>query len=1496
MAQVDAQLSTSVALNTLSAQQSLKGLTQAVKLSTDSWKINERQLKSSGEYVKAVQAKYDGLARTIKLQQNHVDGLKKKQAELNVENEHDARTYAKLTAEIGRESTKLISLESQYDKTGKQVQYYKSGLADLQKTYHQNKSLSESTIERLEAEGKQRAANAERATLQKNAVTNLTAQYKKQVAELKQVEANEGRTSSAYKEQQIRINQTATAMAKARVKNKELNDTGEKSHGIFKASFLGNLGASIAIRGLDAVKESTIGLLKTGIEYNKEQDKMRGVWKSLTTEAPKDGQQLLKYINDVGSHSIYAADTIDEMAQSFYHVHSNVKETESWTKSFVALGSTLQMTDSQLAESGEMFGKIVAGGKAGAADLDVMIQRFPMFGEAIQHATGKSMKQIRAMSAAGKLSAADFTKTLDYLGKKYADGTNNAMQTYGGMSMYLKSRFAKLSSDVTKNGFNMSKSTLTAIRQVTNDKSMDMYSKAISAAFAGTLKVVTGILKVIVDNRKTIMNVIGDMMRISGAIGGVGKAIGKVATAEIKSVLDSLGGFFKALTGGGNGKSLTDNIVGMLNGFAKNKVAVKAVTNSILALLAFKSVSRSIKFTADLIDHTGNGIRAVGRNFDRIKKGGKAALHFTATIIDKTKKVLTAIGRLAIGTGKLVGRSIKWVAKVSVKAAIGAFKVLRAAAIMTGTAMKAAFNFLKANPWALAITAIVALGVALVELYKHNKKFRKFVNGIVSSCKDLLARAIKPVKKLVKQFKSTFSAGFKAIKNIFKVFADLFTGNWKDLGGDVRKAIISMWKYWKSLFKSGYTFLNTLTGGRLGEMLKLVKSVGSAISKSWKGVWNGLTSFFEGIWKKMKSLASDGVNGVIKIIRGLIGGINGVIHMFGGKTQTIEPPSYVHFATGTGYGTRRAITRPTPAIVNDGPEADNREIILRANGAEERPQAQNHKTLLLPGDEVLNATESKEYDSQRQHFAKGTGFWSGIGSWASKTASGVGSWVSNKVASLKNLFDTATKVLANPGKALESLVSFSTKGMGGVMANIGKGAFNMVKDAGKNWWSQLWSMVDLDGSAAGGSWLHSPGAGWTHTSGFGYRGGGSGGQSMHDGNDFSAAQGTTFHAVHGGKVVRAANAPGGWGAVGYDIVTKGDDGKYIIYQEFGHASDSKVKVGDVVKTGQAIGKLGRSGLGSGPHVHIGVSDNYPFNNSGSTTRGWLDLLKMHGTSSGTDKTKSRAATPSNGMAALIKKQVGSGFWSTISKIAEKFGDAGNPGGYGATRWIPSIKKAAKAMHVNLGGNDISRILNTINHESGGNPTVWQHGYTDVNTGRDPARGLLQFIGSTFRHYAVKGHGNRANGYDQLLALFNDSNWRHDLMWNGGWAPSGHRRYANGGIVSRNQIAEIAEGNKPESIIPWDINKRGRAYQLLGKTVAHFAATDATGNTGGTMVGGSDMSSLEAMAQQTNQLLATLIQAVNDKPVISNNEIYSATQTVAAKKTKLANYAKGRFGL
>lgn len=108
-------------------------------------------------------------------------------------------------------------------------------------------------------------------------------------------------------------------------------------------------------------------------------------------------------------------------------------------------------------------------------------------------------------------------------------------------------------------------------------------------------------------------------------------------------------------------------------------------------------------------------------------------------------------------------------------------------------------------------------------------------------------------------------------------------------------------------------------------------------------------------------------------------------------------------------------------------------------------------------------------------------------------------------------------------------------------------------------------------------------------------------------------------------------------------------------------------------------------------------------------------------------------------------------------------------------WGPAIKHASDLMNANATDEEIAHIKNVIQHESGGSETVVNMWDSNAAAGH-PSKGLLQYIDSTFMSYALEGHTNILAGFDQILALFNDSSWRSDLTL-GGWGPRGSRLYS-----------------------------------------------------------------------------------------------------------------------
>jgi len=375
--------------------------------------------------------------------------------------------------------------------------------------------------------------------------------------------------------------------------DKSMDKTAKKSSRL-KDIIVGSFAGNLISNGFMAITNGLHEATAAGMAYNKEQDTMKTVWTSLTTEAPKDGKNLVNFINSMSQHSIYAADTLNSMAQSFYHVHSNEKETKEWTNDFIALGSTLHMSNDALSESGEQFAKIVAGGKASSEDMAVMINRFPMFGEALQKATGKSMKQLYAMSAAGKLSAEQFTETLTYLGKKYHGSTKEAMTSFLGMSMYMKSRFSTLAGDVMKTSFNMDKKTAASMQDLLKDDMMKKYAKGISSA----LGLVTGAAVNAIDYLDKHKNTIIDVLGTAGDIAGVfGKQVWKSAT----DILFDMGEAFGLVDSKGKAaKDPLDQLDALLKGIDQHKGAIQLAAKAMVGLFAVKKATEFLKLTKEI--------------------------------------------------------------------------------------------------------------------------------------------------------------------------------------------------------------------------------------------------------------------------------------------------------------------------------------------------------------------------------------------------------------------------------------------------------------------------------------------------------------------------------------------------------------------------------------------------------------------------------------------------------------------------------------------------------------------------------------------------------------------------------------------------------------------------------------------------------------------------------------------------------------------------------
>lgn len=645
---------------------------------------------------------------------------------------------------------------------------------------------------------------------------------------------------------------------------------------------------------------------------------------------------------------------------------------------------------------------------------------------------------------------------------------------------------------------------------------------------------------------------------------------------------------------------------------------------------------------------------------------------------------------------------------------------------------------------------------------------------------------------------------FEALKATSRDSLNKLKKGFSDKWNDIKRNTSNTWNDMKS---------DSSKWGR--NMNSWFSNFGKNWQKGWSNLSKGVNSIFSNMWKAMHKLGKNAMNGLIDIVNGGIGAVNDVIYFFGGGHSTVKKLS--HFATGTGYfgSQRRAITEPTLAMVNDGndsPETGNKEALYRPMTGEFGIfQGRNTTTMLMPGDEILNATDTKNLMNAMgiARFANGGigSFFSNIGKNVGNFFGGIGSWAKNTMDGMKKFFDLAKKIVSGPQKYLDGIFKWTgVKGLsrGAFHTMITKG-FDKGKKQVSAFWKTLWNMVSssLDGEAEGG--------------------------------------------LLGAVEKYGKDKPYVWGAEGPDSFDCSGLVKYALEKAFGksfpHYSGDQYSASRAVKDPQ-IGDLVFFGPGGRNHVGVYAGGGKIW--SAMNPSSGIGMAKISDFQEGAvsyrripglkNESGDGDVKANSGLEKFIKglKPL-KGFFSFISKIGDLFGlggDEKDPNGTGADRWGEDIKKAAETMHTSVTPTEIRKIISMIAGESRGNPSAVQPGADPDGDGSGPARGLLQYKTRTFNAYKVRGHGNIYHGWDQLLALFNDSNWRNDIHFGAGWGPTGHARYANGGIA--NQPSIFGEAG-PEMAIPLSAVKSSRSYELLGKTAAIVAARDniqpTTVNTG-----------------------------------------------------------------
>lgn len=660
----------------------------------------------------------------------------------------------------------------------------------------------------------------------------------------------------------------------------------------------------------------------------------------------------------------------------------------------------------------------------------------------------------------------------------------------------------------------------------------------------------------------------------------------------------------------------------------------------------------------------------------------------------------------------------------------------------------------------------------------------------------------------------------------------------------------------------------------LGKTLTYIRDIGSDMGRAASDLGikvannaiTGLNKMIAGVNKISSAITGDNLIGTIDTIGG-----SGSL---GKKLSTGTVDGSV--STDSDGGLKQA----TMAIVNDkgpgnGTGGYTQEIIERKDGSMYMPKGKDVPVSLKQGDKVHSGGITQQLDKLGllPRFSTGTpkkkNLWDKL---VGKLGSNAGKYGAKLEETAHQSKDKTESAEIGIKSALEAGVKEGASALGHGMGNVMKWiekpkelVNTMMDKMGVNFsnipghtgslvrgaYSKLLPKVvdkvkdmfsEVEGGDGDASWLLK----YPQLQPFGkYVGMTMNGTDNHYGLDFGMPTGTSVKAVTAGTITDASWSPYGGGN---QVELKEPGGKW--FQWWMHNSKLSVKKGDKVQPGDELAKSGNTGSSSTPHVHIQRMKGYPSNDTAVDPTSWLKSL-----TGGGSKNKKASA------------------------------------------WRGDIVRAARQMGVSVSGSDINRIISLINAESSGNAgAVQSTSLLDINTLMgNPAQGLLQYIPQTFRKYAVKGHTNIKSGFDQLLAFFNNKNWRTQFNPNGGWSPSGPTRYANGGISSTHKIAQISEGNKAEAIVP--LTKRTRAIQLTEQIMDYLGMSTSSPK----VTVNNDTSVMEKLLKQivllndqNNKLTETLIKTVStpNNNVTDKRKVVKELSKIMGENYMNDNYLNG----
>ncbi|MBZ1540562.1 tape measure protein [Leuconostoc mesenteroides] len=830
----------------------------------------------------------------------------------------------------------------------------------------------------------------------------------------------------------------------------------------------------------------------------------------------------------------------------------------------------------------------------------------------------------------------------------------------------------------------------------------------------------------------------------ANVVSGLDNMINKIGKKNLTGIINQLADVSTSAFGA-MGKAVA-NVFGYINDHKKD---ITGILNSL------KEISGAL--IGGAWDVAKDTITGIANAFGLISKDSKKAHNPLKTLnnvlgkIAEHKSLIKALGA-AIATAFAIKKVSDFVG--ATKAVITNLKLV--------TLAQKAFNLAtKVNIFVIIVTAIVALGVAFYELYKHNKKFKKFVDDCVNAAANFFKGIGKWFGKATKAVGKFFKGLGKWFKNIGKSIGSGSNAIGKWFDGLVKGFV----KGWNSFIKTaskvfstlGKVFLYALLGvvgvvfifGKL--LYKAFEPIFTPIVKLFKSVFKGIVNFLSSVWKPVQKAWGVTWKAIQKTFTVVFGAILKFFEIEISVYRKILQ-TFVNFVVKVWEVTWNFVLSVFKSIWN---------ALVKFF----KPIIEWLSGIISDTMKFISKAWNKVWQAISDFFGD---IWKSIKKTGSNSVNSLSDTISGVMKTIDGVWRGMWKGLSDFfGGIWKDIKGYAEDGINGVVKVINAGV-DGIDSVWKFFTGHETSVKHLKPVklAAGGV---------------------IGGESqLAMVNDGAGSNWKELIQLPNGEMTMSNKRNHIMPLPKGTRVYNGEETKSIM----GMAGIKKYADGGIVGDAIDWGKGKLSDVGSWIGDKMEAITKF-LKNPASAIKGIITK-----STSGLMNGLGHYGEIATGTFDKLTGSIASWFSKGLKKVQdEEQGDGGGgkgaPSGSGVTRWKSQVVDALKANGLSTSSDMVNKVLRQIATESGGNEKAVQGNIGDINnkTG-DLAKGLMQVITSTFNANKFPGHNNPFNGYDSLLAGLNYAKKAYGS--NLSFLGQGHG-YANGGRTNGIGIVGEVEG-------------------------------------------------------------------------------------------------------